>query len=197
MDDKTTSSPIVCTLPTDKQRLEINRIKNEIIPYIINHKNLKNGAVFTLAVDATLMSKIETLVELDKGCCTFLSHLVEKTDKNIVWTIKSERAGSVLAQDYLSKLMPVQKSRLNMAPTKMGLKALAILAICGFACTAPLLLGLLGISVAGIGLSALGMKFTALGVTVIIAIIVSAYWYYLKRSNNSAKGQKNENQCSC
>lgn len=195
MDDKITSASLACTLTPASQRSEIKCFRDEIISHILKRERLENGSLLTFTADPKLLKKIERLVELDKGCCGFLRHQVESVDKIIVWTIKGEGAGVTLAQNFLCEPALVSKSNVR----GKGLKTAALLTMCGLVCSAPLVLGALGLGVTGIGLGTLGIEIAALGV---VAIIAGAYWYYKKRRSHTGrshtdKGTKNENRCSC
>lgn len=200
MDDKTTSALVACTLTPASQRSQIKRYNEEISPYILKRECLENGSLINFAVDAELKNKIQRIVELDKGCCAFLSHQVQSDDKNITWTITSEGAGIKLAQKYLIEQAPIEQlpsEKVSIGKNRLfgaGFKAAAILTACGFACASPLVLGAMGLSLAGIGLGAFGAKITTLGT---VAIAAGAYWYYKKKKLHTAKGTKNENRCSC
>lgn len=95
----------------------------------------------------------------------------------------------MLAQNYLFE-QTVKKSKFLGA----GFKAAALLTACGFACATPIVLGVMGFGIAGIGVGKLGAEVAILGVVVIAA---GVYWYYKKIKNKMVKGTKNENRCSC
>ena len=195
MDETITSASVACTLTPASQRLEIKYISEEIIPYILNRELLENGSRLTFKADTELLNKIEALVELGKGCCAFLKHQLQSDEKNIFWMIRSEGAGVILAQHYLSEQVPFEKTPVrNGRLLGAGFKATAILSACGIACAAPLVLGAMGLGLTGVGLGALGAEITVLGV---VTIAAGSYWYYKKKKLHTAKGTKNENRCSC
>lgn len=189
MDDIITSATLVCQLSSKTKRSKVKALREEIISHLLKQECLNDGALFTFPLKSELRHKVERLVELEKGCCAFFTHKVESVDNKILWSIRSEGAGVMLAQKYLFE-QTVKKSKFVGA----GFKAAALLTACGFACTAPIVLGAMGFGIAGIGVGKLGAEIAILGVVVIAA---GAYWYYKKRKNQMVKGTKNENRCSC
>lgn len=189
MDDNVASKGLACTFATHAHRLEIERFRDEIIPHLLNREIIKNGSLLTFSSTPELLNKIEKLAKLDKNCCSFLNHKVQTIDKNILWTVESEGEGIVLAQNYLSVLIS-EKNK----PLASGSKIAAVLTACGIACSAPIVLGAMGLGVTGIGMGALGIEITILGV---VAIAAGVYWFYKKKRTQTSRGMKNENRCGC
>lgn len=189
MDDNVASKGLACTLTTHAHRLEIKRFRDEIMPHLLNREIIKNGSLLTFSSTPELLIKIEKLAKLDKNCCSFLSHNVQTIDKNILWTVESEGEGIVLAQNYLSVLI----SKKNK-PLVSGSKIAAVLTVCGIACSAPLVLGVMGLGLAGFGLGAFGIE---IAVVAVAAIAAGLYWFYNKMRIQNTKGKKNENRCGC
>lgn len=190
MDGKTTSAPVACTLTPASQRAEIKRFSAELAPHVLKRERMEDGARLTFASVPGLRAKIERLVELDQGCCTFLNHQVESDDKIIELAIKSEGPGIPLAQDFLDVREPANRNWSGGT----SFKTVTIATACGLACSAPIVLSALGLGAAGIGLGAVGIEIAAMG---LIVMAVLGYWYYKRKRVHAAGKDNNANRCSC
>jgi len=190
MGGKTRMAPVACTLTPAAQRVEIKNFRAELAPHVIKRERLKDGARLTFDPVPGLQAKIERLVELDRGCCGFLNHQVESDDKTIVLTVQSEGSGIAIAQDFLDTQEPTSGNW----STSNGFKVAAIATACGLACSAPLVLGALGLGVAGIGFGAIGIEIAVLG---LIAMVGAGFWFYKKKRAHAAEGSEHANRGSC
>ncbi|WP_417462932.1 hypothetical protein [Kordiimonas sp.] len=186
MDGITNSEPVACTLTPAAQRAETNQFRREIAPHILKRELLSNGARLTLANSPELRKSIDRLVELDKGCCSFLKHRVETVGDSITLEVTGEGSGIPLAQGFLQALAAPRPRFGN------GLKMSAFLGACGLACSAPLILGALGLGFVGAG--TMFVEFAALG---LLLVGGAAFWFYAKRRPAVAEGTANENRCGC
>lgn len=190
MDDLNLSTPVACTLTTGEQRLQTKRYKTELAPHVLKRERLTDGAHLTFAAVPGVRENIDRLVEMDKGCCAFLEHQVESDMQTVTLTVRSQGQGISLAQEFLKELAPSEP----VEKRNTYLKAMVLAGACGLACSVPLLLGVAGLSVTGIGLGALGVEFLALG---LVAAGLSAYVYFKKRRVAAKDGGENANRCSC
>lgn len=190
MNGKVAKTPIACSLSSTQQRAEIDRLKKRLVPHIVARAYLKDGVQLTLTPAPGLTHEIQRIIELDRKCCEFLNHKMEKEDDKITWTVTSEGAGVQLAQNFSLELAPTLKNSYR----KVSLKAAAIIAACGFACAAPFAIGALGLGAATVGLTAIGIEIAALG---LIMVIGAGFWLYKRGRNHAAKGEKDANRCSC
>ena len=190
MDELTFSKPVVCTLTPAAQRAETKRFKADLAPHVLKRERLSNGTRLTFAAVSGLREKIEMLVELDKGCCAYLDHQIESDARTITLSVRSEGQGIALAQEFLTDLPPTKDAKVRGDIFKM----LALVGACGVACSAPLILGAVGLGVASIGLGTTELEIGILG---LVAAGVAAYVYYRKRAIAVAKGGKNANRCGC
>lgn len=189
MDGTSESRPVACTLTPKSQREETRRFRAEIAPHVIGRERLKDGARLTFRSTPELRESIERLVELDKGCCTFLDHRVEDNGSQLTLEVTSEGSGVPLAREFLSVLAPKTERRWGV-----GLKAGALIGACGLACTAPFLFGAVGLGVLGVGAGAMLAEIVTLG---LVVMAVGAYWYYKRKKPLSVEGTPNENRCGC
>ncbi len=187
MDGITNNEPVACTLTPPAQRAETNQFRREIAPHILKRELLSNGARLTFTNSPALRKSIDRLVELDKGCCSFLEHRVETSGDSIILEVTGEGSGIPLAQGFLEALEPPHGRSFGS-----GLKITALVGACGLACSAPLVFGALGLGFVGAG--TMFVEFAALG---LLLIVGAAYWYYTKRRAIVVKGTVNENRCGC
>lgn len=186
MDGVTNSEPVACTLTPAAQCAETNQFRKEIALHILKRERLSNGARLTFTNSPELRKSIDRLVELDKGCCSFLDHRVETVGDSIILEVTGEGSGVPLAQGFLQVLEPPRPRIGN------GLKMTALLGACGLACSAPLILGALDLGFVGSGF--MSIEFAVLG---LLLVGGAAFWFYSKRRPAVAEGTANENRCGC
>ncbi|MBL4766542.1 MAG: hypothetical protein JKY94_02315 [Rhodobacteraceae bacterium] len=190
MDDLNLSTPVACTLTTNEQRMETKRYKTELTPHVLKRERLADGARLTFTAVPGMRENIERLVEMDKGCCAFLEHQIESDSQTVTLTVRGQGQGIALAQEFLTELAPIE----SVKPRATSLKVMALVGACGLACSAPLLIGMAGLSVAGIGLSTIGVEFAVLA---LVAAGVTAYVYFRKKRVAARDRSENANRCSC
>ena len=189
MDGTSESRPMACTLTPKSQREETLRLRAEIAPHVVGREVLENGARLTFGSTPELRESVERLTELDRGCCTFLNHRFEDYGSQFTLEVTSEGSGIPLAREFLS----VRPSR-TQRRWGLGLKAGALIGVCGLACSAPFLLGAVGFGFLGAGTGAMMAEIAVLGLIVMAA---GAYWFYKRRKPLSLEGASNENRCGC
>ncbi len=187
MDGTSEPKPVSCTLTPEAQKVETGKIRAEVAPHIIDRELLESGARLTFRNSPALRKSVERLVELDKGCCTFLEYRIEDNGRFLTLDVTSEGSGIPLAKEFLVALTPTSKRRWGP-----GLKAGALLGACGLACAAPLLLGSVGLGIVSAG--AMTVEIATLGLIVMAA---GGYWYYKRKISLPLEGVSNENRCGC
>lgn len=190
MDDLSNIKPVACTLTPAAQRAEIRRFKTDLGPHVLTRERLDDGARLTFAAVPGLREKIDLLVELDRGCCTFLEHEVESNEKTVTLTVRSQGQGIALAQGFLKELAPRKQGRALGVNSKLA----ALAGVGGLACVAPFILGALSLGVTGIGVNAFEVEVATLGLA---AMATMAYVYYRKRNNRLKEKEANADRCSC
>lgn len=191
MDDLTLTKPVACTPTSPAQRADTAHLKAELAPHVMVRARLENGVRLRFASSPALLAKIDKLVTLDQGCCAYLEHHVDRDAEAITWTVQSAGEGIPIAQRFLSEAEPAPQN----SKKRTRLKVFALVGACGLACSAPLLLGVLGIGAASISLAAVGKE---LAVLALIAVGVSGYFVYTKKKRaTAAKGKTDANRCGC
>ncbi|WP_428408420.1 hypothetical protein [Hyphococcus sp.] len=190
MSSPASPNPVACSLSTAEQRKEIAKFNAELAPHVLKREKLEDGARILFEASPGVKGSLERLVEIDKSCCAFLTHEVESHAGVHILTVRSHGEGIVLAQDFMSQLAP---GKPGFTPRAVVLAALA--GGLGLACAAPFVLALLGVSVAGLGLGALGV-----GLSVFVGLLaLSGIGYLLIRNKKEAarSGSENANRCGC
>lgn len=187
MDGTSEPKSVTCTLTPAAQKAETRKVRAEVAPHIIDRELLENGTRLTFRNSPVLRKSVERLVELDKGCCTFLEHRIEDSGRFLTLDVTSVSSGIPFAKEFLAAPTTTSERR-----WRLGLKAGALLGACGLACAAPLLLSSVGLGILGAGAGSMMVEIATLGVIVMAA---GGYWYYKRKKSLSVEGVSNENRC--
>ncbi len=190
MNDLTFSNGPVCTFTPPAQRAEVRRIKADLAPLVVAQTRLDDGARLTFAAAPGMRQKVDLLLALDTGACADFDTQVENDARMVTLTLRSQGKGVALAQNYLNDTA----SATSVKTAQRHWKWVAVAGACGLACSAPILLGAMGLGAAGIGLGAMGIELGVLGV---VAITTLAYVMYKRRHRRSKKGAENADRCGC
>jgi hypothetical protein len=184
------STKIACSLAPAEERALKKKLETELIPHVISRAQMADGICLAFRQVPGLQDTLERLVELDKGCCTFLDHEIELQDQTITMRIRSEGQGVALAQAFLND------AAMNNGYTSSGngLKLMLLAAACGVACAAPWLFAGLGIGGSMLSAGTLGIEFLVLGV---LGTGAGAYFLYKRKSLFLRGRKKNADRCGC
>ncbi|MEM8551240.1 MAG: hypothetical protein AAGF45_02600 [Pseudomonadota bacterium] len=72
--------PVACSLNDEEFRKRRAFIRQTILPFIIRSEPMAEGVILHFRPSASLRSKLEDLVHLERQCCGFLDFLVLPED---------------------------------------------------------------------------------------------------------------------
>jgi hypothetical protein len=190
MDSQNSGDMVACSLGPAEQRALKKKLEMDLIPHVVSRTQLADGICLVFKQVPGLLDTLENLVELDQGCCTFLTHQIELNDQTITLTTRSEGQGVALAQNYLND---AAKNGGGMSSGN-GLKLTLLAVACGLACAVPWMFAAVGIGGSVLGAGVMGVEFLVLGV---LGTGAGAYFLYKRRSVFLKGGKKNADRCGC
>ena len=173
-----------CSLNSNDYQERMKMIREQILPHLIEMKELENGCQLRFQNDITLKDTIERFIELEKQCCNSLTLTLSEIEKETELSLMITGLKNIdEVREFFS--LPNQKSH-DCSSDKRGnlLKKTSLMSISTglgliLLCELPWILALFGIaSISTFGGFSKGIPWDAIGGMALLSGI--GIWFYRK-----------------
>lgn len=99
-----TNPDIACTLNNNDMRSRIKIIRQTLLPHVTNRVELSNGQQLSFFNKSSLKTELETLIQLENQCCSFLDFKLSegKNGDQLVLEVTGPKAAKILIEEVFS-----------------------------------------------------------------------------------------------